>query len=408
MFKLAAASAFAAGLLAAQSGAFAGEWVWRDTNVPSCKKLVDSGGSGNIWGTVDSAKVVAVKGKCPETIDGMATMQAVLIGSDSVKFLPSGVTCYGEYQKLCCSIAARPDLDAGMQSGRRLLGGRRRRARNGCFRPRLSEDAGRQTDDSRAIAERGGRRPSRRSHMSPSDRSLSMTTSRSRFLRKSASAAAPRKTGTPSGEADLDQPPLNCEAFCAQRTRRRRSWDDNAANLAGRCSRIPRLRAPVARGRRAGDAGDLYPSRPQGRRPEYDGESRARRRHQAPPQKHAAPAAAYRRRAGGVWSATPMRCRSASAPPIATPSSTRSMCTTTISARGLGRADGGADRRLRGGGFPADDRLYRGGQRAVARLHEDSVSRWLLTRVGYKFGRWTDRVMVQRPLGHGDTTPPER
>jgi hypothetical protein len=113
MFKLAAASAFAAGLLAAQSGAFAGEWVWRDTNVPSCKKLVDSGGSGNIWGTVDSAKVVAVKGKCPETIDGMATMQAVLIGSDSVKFLPSGVTCYGEYQKCVVPLRLVPTSTPG-------------------------------------------------------------------------------------------------------------------------------------------------------------------------------------------------------------------------------------------------------------------------------------------------------
>ncbi|MCB1487718.1 MAG: N-acetyltransferase [Bauldia sp.] len=29
-----------------------------------------------------------------------------------------------------------------------------------------------------------------------------------------------------------------------------------------------------------------------------------------------------------------------------------------------------------------------------------------LTSVGYKFGRWLDSVLMQRPLGPGDTTPP--
>lgn len=31
-----------------------------------------------------------------------------------------------------------------------------------------------------------------------------------------------------------------------------------------------------------------------------------------------------------------------------------------------------------------------------------------LKSVGYKFGRWTDSVMLQRPLGEGDTTPPRQ
>jgi L-amino acid N-acyltransferase YncA len=31
----------------------------------------------------------------------------------------------------------------------------------------------------------------------------------------------------------------------------------------------------------------------------------------------------------------------------------------------------------------------------------------VLKSVGYKFGRWTDSVMLQRPLGDGDATPPD-
>jgi phosphinothricin acetyltransferase len=42
------------------------------------------------------------------------------------------------------------------------------------------------------------------------------------------------------------------------------------------------------------------------------------------------------------------------------------------------------------------------------RLHESLgfVRVALLPAVGYKFGRWVDSVMVQRPLGAGATTPP--
>jgi phosphinothricin acetyltransferase len=29
-----------------------------------------------------------------------------------------------------------------------------------------------------------------------------------------------------------------------------------------------------------------------------------------------------------------------------------------------------------------------------------------LRSVGFKFGRWVDTVMMQRPLGRGDGTPP--
>ncbi|HKX37874.1 MAG TPA: GNAT family N-acetyltransferase [Burkholderiales bacterium] len=31
-----------------------------------------------------------------------------------------------------------------------------------------------------------------------------------------------------------------------------------------------------------------------------------------------------------------------------------------------------------------------------------------LRSVGFKFGRWTDSVLMQRPLGPGDATPPEK
>ena len=71
-------------------------------------------------------------------------------------------------------------------------------------------------------------------------------------------------------------------------------------------------------------------------------------------------------------------------------------------------ADGGADRRLRGGGLSPDDRLYRRSQRRFARLHERFGFRQVgyLPQIGYKFGRWTDSVMVQRSLGPGATEPP--
>lgn len=31
----------------------------------------------------------------------------------------------------------------------------------------------------------------------------------------------------------------------------------------------------------------------------------------------------------------------------------------------------------------------------------------LLKAVGFKFGRWVDSVLMQRPLGHGETAPPD-
>ena len=57
-----------------------------------------------------------------------------------------------------------------------------------------------------------------------------------------------------------------------------------------------------------------------------------------------------------------------------------------------------------------DDRLYRRRQRGLARLHESfGFQRGRrLPSVGYKFGHWTDSVMVQRSLGLGATAPPER
>ena len=48
-------------------------------------------------------------------------------------------------------------------------------------------------------------------------------------------------------------------------------------------------------------------------------------------------------------------------------------------------------------------------KQASLRLHESFGFRQvgLLPAIGYKFGRWTDTVMVQRSLGLGATAPPE-
>ena len=67
-----------------------------------------------------------------------------------------------------------------------------------------------------------------------------------------------------------------------------------------------------------------------------------------------------------------------------------------------------ADRRLRGGRLPADDRLYRCRQLGFACLHEKfGFSRvGLLPGVAYRYGQWADSVMMQRSLGAGSTVPP--
>ncbi len=46
---------------------------------------------------------------------------------------------------------------------------------------------------------------------------------------------------------------------------------------------------------------------------------------------------------------------------------------------------------------------------ASIRLHEAAgfARAGLVPSVGFKFGRWLDIVLLQRPLGPGDTTPPE-
>ena len=51
-----------------------------------------------------------------------------------------------------------------------------------------------------------------------------------------------------------------------------------------------------------------------------------------------------------------------------------------------------------------------GANEASMRLHRSFDFREVgrLPAVGYKFGRWTDSVMVQRPLGLGASAPPER
>jgi L-amino acid N-acyltransferase YncA len=49
-----------------------------------------------------------------------------------------------------------------------------------------------------------------------------------------------------------------------------------------------------------------------------------------------------------------------------------------------------------------------GANQASLRLHESCGFRCvgLLPSVGYKFGHWSDSVMMQRALGDGDTSPP--
>ncbi len=43
------------------------------------------------------------------------------------------------------------------------------------------------------------------------------------------------------------------------------------------------------------------------------------------------------------------------------------------------------------------------------RLHEGFGFEWagLLRSVGFKYGRWTDSILMQRTLGPGDTAPPD-
>ena len=45
---------------------------------------------------------------------------------------------------------------------------------------------------------------------------------------------------------------------------------------------------------------------------------------------------------------------------------------------------------------------------ASIRLHENCGFRQvgLLPSIGYKFGSWTDSLLMQRSLGPGETTPP--
>jgi phosphinothricin acetyltransferase len=48
------------------------------------------------------------------------------------------------------------------------------------------------------------------------------------------------------------------------------------------------------------------------------------------------------------------------------------------------------------------------GNAASLGLHEQAGFRraGLLPSVGFKHGRWVDSVLMQRPLGDGDATPP--
>jgi L-amino acid N-acyltransferase YncA len=41
----------------------------------------------------------------------------------------------------------------------------------------------------------------------------------------------------------------------------------------------------------------------------------------------------------------------------------------------------------------------------ICTCEEDHVAA-VLRSVGFKFGRWVDRVLMQRDLGAGDSTPP--
>ena len=79
--------------------------------------------------------------------------------------------------------------------------------------------------------------------------------------------------------------------------------------------------------------------------------------------------------------------------------------------RGIGPAPpGAADRRRRGARFPPDDR----GRRRLRRtppsiaLHAAAGFRRIgaVQSVGFKHGRWLDTVLMQRPLGRGDSSAP--
>jgi phosphinothricin acetyltransferase len=73
------------------------------------------------------------------------------------------------------------------------------------------------------------------------------------------------------------------------------------------------------------------------------------------------------------------------------------------------RTDRAADRGGGSGRVPADDRGDRGfRQRGSIELHRAAGFRMVGTfdNVGFKFGRWLDSVLMQRPLGAGSTTDP--
>ena len=120
-----------------------------------------------------------------------------------------------------------------------------------------------------------------------------------------------------------------------------------------------------------------------------------RRRHQAAAQEHAAEAiAAPGRRTGGRSG----RLRLRRAVPQASRLPLRGQALDLRSSRASGprrrpQADGGADRRLRGGGVSPDDRLYRRGQ-SRPRSACTSASAFgrsaICPTIGYKFGHWTD------------------
>ena len=75
------------------------------------------------------------------------------------------------------------------------------------------------------------------------------------------------------------------------------------------------------------------------------------------------------------------------------------------------KAAAGPDRGLRRRRLPADDRLCRFRKSGPSlNLHEACGFRRVayLEGIGFRFGRWTDSVMMQRALGPGGSAPPAR
>ena len=87
------------------------------------------------------------------------------------------------------------------------------------------------------------------------------------------------------------------------------------------------------------------------------------------------------------------------------------LCRAAVAPQGRGpRADRTPDRGRGGGRLPADDRGDRRFRAMPARSSFTARAGFRMVgtfdNVGFKFGRWLDSVLMQRPLGAGATTAP--